>query len=190
MLGYDSDKENDNDLDTNWIDEFDKVDKDYESFYMEDLHYLKVTILYVNKSNEVAGIKEDKIFLKSTNLISRDEIIGILKRNSIQDKKKFTIMTLLKYNIDLEPTEVRQFLLNNYDDTYLSVVKDIDDIKWSRTISMFHDLNNLFVIFYEDEKMKYEKRRQSSNNSKTKRIYMSSSVAASLSGHNKTVKRF
>jgi hypothetical protein len=48
----------------------------------------------------------------------------------------------------------------------------------------------LFVIFYEDEKMKYEKRRQSSNNSKTKRIYMSNSVAASLSGHNKTVKRF
>jgi hypothetical protein len=100
-------------------------------------------------------------------------------------------MTMLKYNFDLEPTDVRNFLLtandkNNEDAEYLSVVKDVDEIVWNRTISMFQDLNNLIIIFYENEKIKMHQ-QQKSENGKTKRIYLSSN--ASLSSHNKTLKK-
>ena len=172
------------DLDTSWINEFEKVDKDYASFYLEDLNYIKITILYINNSNEIENIKEEKILMSKPNYISREEIIGILKRNSVKRDKKFTIMTMLKYNFDLEPVDVRNFLLNNGDNsTYLSVVKDVDEIALNRTISMFQDLNNLIIIFYENEKIKTEKK---SENGKTKRIYFSS--LSSLSSHNKTLK--
>jgi hypothetical protein len=184
-----TDFENTNDdFDADWINEFEKVDKDYASFYLEDLNYVKVTIIYVNNNNELEKIKEEKIFLQKSNNISREEIIGILKRNNTKDDKTFTIMTMLKYNLDLEPTDVRNFLLNATDNgnesDYLSVVKDVDEIAWNRTISMFQDLNNLFIIFYENEKIKTQ---QKSENGKTKRIYFTS--APSSNTHNKTFKK-
>jgi Mg2+/Co2+ transporter CorB len=129
------------------------------------------------------------LFLQKSNNISREEIIGILKRNNTKDEKTFTIMTMLKYNFDLEPTDVRNFLLNSNNsegDDYLSVVKDVDEIVWNRTISMFQDLNNLIIIFYENEKIKMHQ-QQKSENGKTKRIYLSSN--ASLSSHSKTLKK-
>jgi hypothetical protein len=91
---------------------------------------------------------------------------------------------MLKYNFDLEPTEVRNFLLNKEDYSFLSIVKEVDEIAWNRTISMFHDLNDLFIIFYENEKIKTEKK----DTKKTKRIYLTSSSSSSLSSHNKTLK--
>lgn len=172
------------DLDTSWINEFEKVDKDYASFYLEDLSYIKVTILYINNSNEIEKIKEEKIIMSKPNRISREEIIGILKRNSANKDKKFTIMTMLKYNLDLEPVDVRNFLLNNRNDSsYLSVIKDVDEIFLNRSISMFQDLNNLIIIFYENEKIEKQKKTE---NGKTKRIYFTSTP--SLSSHNKTLK--
>ena len=178
------------DFDTDWINEFEKVDKDYASFYLEDLNYVKVTIVYVNNNNELEKIKEEKLFLQKSNNISREEIIGILKRNNTKDDKTFTIMTMLKYNFDLEPIDVRNFLLNSNNsegDDYLSVVKDVDEIVWNRTISMFQDLNNLIIIFYENEKIKMQQQKSENGNGKTKRIYLSSN--ASLSSHNKTLKK-
>jgi hypothetical protein len=172
------------DLDTSWINEFEKVDKDYASFYLEDLSYMKVTILYINNSNEIEKIKEEKIIMSKPNCISREEIIGILKRNSVNKDKKFTIMTMLKYNLDLEPVDVRNFLLTNRNDSsYLSVIKDVDEIYLNRSISMFQDLNNLIIIFYENEKIEKQKKTE---NGKTKRIYFTSTP--SLSSHNKTLK--
>jgi len=184
-LDDDSDYEEETvDLDTSWINEFEKVDKDYASFYLEDLSYIKVTILYINNSNEIEKIKEEKIIMSKPNRISREEIIGILKRNSVNKDKKFTIMTMLKYNLDLEPVDVRNFLLNNENNSsYLSIVKDVDEIYLNRSISMFQDLNNLIIIFYENEKIEKQKKTE---NGKTKRIYFTSTP--SLSSHNKTLK--
>ena len=54
------------DFDTDWINEFEKVDKDYASFYLEDLNYVKVTIVYVNNNNELEKIKEEKLFLQKS----------------------------------------------------------------------------------------------------------------------------
>ena len=97
-------------------------------------------------------------------------------------------MTMLKYNLDLEPTDVRNFLLKktySSDQDYLSVVKDVDEITWNRTISMFQDLNNLFIIFYENEKIKMQ--QQKIDAAKTKRIYFNSN--SYLNNRNKTLKK-
>jgi len=174
------------DLDTSWINEFEKVDKDYESFYMEKLNYVKITFIYVNKLDEIDRVKEDKIFINNTNIISKEEIIEILKKNSIIENKKFKIITILKYNLDLEPLEVRKFLLNNdnntnTDNSYLSVIKSITEIKWEKSISMFQDLNNLIIIFYENNKNKNNE-NIINNCKKSKKNYMA------LSSHSKTIK--
>jgi len=181
MINYDSENEEMSNIDTDWIDEFEKVDKDYESFYTDDINCVNITIIYVNKLNEIDNIKEEKLFMKTKNQISKEEIIGLLKKNNDRGGKKFTIMTMLKYNFNLEPLHVRKFLLNDHDiSPYLSVIKYIDDIIWEKTISMFHDLNNLIIIFYENEKYVSN---NASDKPKTKRVYMKP-----LSSHNKTIK--
>jgi hypothetical protein len=175
-------------LDTNWIYEFEKIDKDYETFYLEDLRYVNLTILYINSSNEIAKMKEEKFFMKNPNVISREEILGILKRNNNQNKKTFHMMTILKYNIDLEPLEVRKFLLENIKidaSQYLSVIKYVDEIHWNRSISMFHNINNLYIIFYENVDTNNVPKDNNTKN-KTKRVYMNT---PSLSSHNKTLRK-
>jgi hypothetical protein len=202
IINYDSEEDEINErlgrrkkLDISWINEFEKTDKEYEIFYKENLMYVKVTIIYVNKYNEIDKIKEEKIIMRNPNVISKESIIEILKRNSINDNKKYTITTLLKYNIDLDPSDIRSFLLNrdhNYngdedDEDYLSVIKHIDDIIWNKTISMFQDLNNLFIIFYENTKIMENKNGSNNNGSTqrtTKKIYF-----GSLSSHKKTLKK-
>ena len=185
-------------LDTNWIYEFEKMDKDYETFYLEDLRYVNLTILYINSSNEIAKMKEERFFMKKPNVISREEILGILKSNNNQNKKTFHMMTILKYNIDLEPLEVRKFLLEKEKEKekekenrkieasqYLSVIKNVDEIHWNRSISMFHNINTLYIIFYENVDSNNIQKDNNTKN-KTKRVYMNT---PSLSSHNKTLRK-
>ena len=151
-------------LDNYWIKEFESLDKGYENFYTEDLNYIKIHCIYIDKNDSIQKITDEKLFMENKNTISREEIIGILKRNNEQ---KYTILSLLKYNIDIEPLDIKHFLRNGNQFDFLTVVKDIDAISLKKSINMFHDLNTLFVIFYEKDQ---EKRHHSS----TKKIFIKS----------------
>ena len=59
-------------------------------------------------------------------------------------------MNLLKYNIDLEPINLKNFLKRNFNANYLTSIKSIDTIHFYPTIYMFQDINDLFVLFYEN----------------------------------------
>ena len=135
-------------LENEWIKEFESIDKGYENFYTEELNYIKIHCIYIDKNDNIQKITDEKLFMTNKNFISREEIIGILKRNNEQ---KYTILSLLKYNIDIEPLDIKHFLKNHGQFEFLEVVKNIDAIPLNKSINMFHDLNTLFVIFYEKE---------------------------------------
>jgi hypothetical protein len=151
-------------LDNYWIKEFESIDKGYEIFYTEDLNYIKIQCIYIDKNDNIQKIADEKLFMTNKNCVSREEIVGILKRNNEQ---KYTILSLLKYNIDIEPLDIKHFLRNGNQFEFLTVVKNIDTIPLNKSINMFHDLNTLFVIFYEKA---LEKRHHSS----TKKIFIQS----------------
>lgn len=136
-------------LDNDWITDFEKIDKNYENFYKEDLQYIRIHCIYVDLNDSIQKITEEKIFFNNLNSISRDEILGILKKNSVVENRKYNISSILKYNIDLEPLDMKDFFKKDYN--FLTVIKNIDTIPLNKTINMFHDLNNLFIIFYEKE---------------------------------------
>jgi hypothetical protein len=145
-----------NDLDATWINDFEENDKHFEIFYSEDIEYVKMHFIYLDKENNIEKVKEDKLFLKTPNFISRDEILGILKTHSFVDSVKYSIMSILKYNIDLEPLDVKYFLKANLDKldgqySFLTPIKNIDEITFKKTIAMFHDLNNLYFLFYQKD---------------------------------------
>ena len=167
-------------LDDEWINNFDKLDKLYKDFYKDDLYYVNLKIIYVNRDNEIDKIKYEVFLMAQKNVIAREEIIEILKNYSSDNETKYTLLSLLRYNINLEPDEVKNYLKNEENKPYLSVIKNIDTITFEKTISMFHDLNDLILIFYEKSK---EIKNKEPNNS-TKKIYLHS-----LSGKKKTIKK-
>jgi len=159
-------------LDEYWINEFEKTDKLFQDFYLDDIYYTEVHFIYVNTSNDIEKIKEEHFLLKTPNYISREEIIGLLKRNTIENNKKYSILSILKCNITLKPEEIKGFLNSSnqtdYLDNFLVPIKNIDAFSFEKTINMFQDLNDLLFIFYE----KSENNIKRSSNNMTKKVYL------------------
>ena len=139
-------------LDDSWIKEFAESDKLYQDFYKDDNYYTEVHYVYINTDNNIVKIDQETFLFNAKNVISRDDIIGLIKRNSEVDSVRYSIMSILKYNNTLEPESIKQFVYDDPDNTtynYMTPIKNIDSIKFERTINMFQDLNDLLFIFYE-----------------------------------------
>jgi hypothetical protein len=162
----------DKQLDSKWIEDFELQDKNYESFYTEDINYINFHCIYVNKNNDIEKIKEEKLLMKTPNYISRDEMIGILKKNSIINNKRYIVLSIVKYNINLEPSDINFFLKpsKQLDSTFLTSVTNIDAIPLEKSISMFQDLNDIFIIFSETIGKSTKIDTKSINN--TRRVYI------------------
>lgn len=155
-------------LDDEWINNFENTDKLYQDFYKDDLYYINLKIVYINRDDEIDKIKHETFLMSKPNYISREEILNILKNNSIELEKRYTLLSILRYNICLEPDEIKNYLSNNCTNNYLTVIKNIDEIKFDKSINMFHDLNDLILIFYE----KSMELKSYNTNNLTKKIYL------------------
>lgn len=171
-------------LENEWISEFEKMDNDYKGFYNEDLHFLKIHSIYINVQNEIEKMKEEKLFINS-NKITRDNLLGILKKNSFNSEKRYSILSILKYNIDMHSSDVKSFVLTKDSDvsnSFMSIIKNIDDIVFNQTINMFQDLNDIIVLFYEktleEQKNQGIQRTHSKRGSLTKKVYIHSNYGA------------
>ena len=132
-------------LDISWLEEFERTDKDYATFYTDDVTNIRAHYVYINSSNEIEHIKEETILLNSPNCLTREEVLGILKRN--MDSAKYSVLSILRYNIDIEPTELKLLLNPEHNQPYLTPLTNIDTIHFNKTIHMFQDLNGLYFLF-------------------------------------------
>lgn len=178
-------------IDTKWIDDFEKEESEYLSYYNENISYLKVFYIYINTESEIHKIKEEKIHLLVENCITKNELIGLIKNNVVLDNIKYSLLLLLKYNVLLKPNELKYFLKtnNNTSNNYLTSVVNIEDILFEKTITMFHDINSLFIIFYQKPHINNNNNIHSNyvGNSVTKKIFINK--LASLKKKNKTIKK-
>jgi hypothetical protein len=172
------------DIDSSWLEEFENLDKEYKDYYTEELVTIKIHCIYINKNNEIERVIEDKIILKTPGLLSKEEIVSIIKHGSICNQVKYSLLYILKYNINLDPIYLKTFLKNkaslkDIGSPFLKSVKNIDAIKFDKCISMFHDLNDLFIIFYDKNKDKDKDKLTNgldpTSNNRTKKIYINSS---------------
>lgn len=168
-----------NDLDTSWLQEFDKIENEYKNYYCEPLEFINLNCIYLNNKNEITYLHEEKVIFNSLGHLSREEIIGLIKRNSFFNDAKYSLLSILVFNINIEPVNLKTFLRSNkkIGSAFLKSIKNIDSITFDKSISMFHDINNLCLIFYEKE---YDINKK---HSVTKRVHINSS---SLKTNNKT----
>lgn len=155
-------------LDDRWINEFQNTDKLYKDFYKDDLYYINLRVIYINRENEIEKLKQESFLMSKPNYITREEILEMLKKNSIDNDKRYSLLSMLKYNIILEPDNINLYLINKIDQEYLSIIKNIDTVVFDKSINMFHDLNDIILIFYEKSP---ELKKPDANNT-TKKIYL------------------
>ena len=158
------------DLDSTWIQEFEKLDKDYKNYYTEHISFLTVHSIYINKKNEIQKVREENIILKEPGIIQKEELLSIIKHNSFLNEIKYSLLSILKFNINLEPEYLKTFLKSknkNIGNSFLQSVKYIDSIKFEKSITMFHDINDLIIIFHP-------KTISSDPNNRTKKVFINS----------------
>jgi hypothetical protein len=132
--------------------EFENTDKIYQDFYTDDNYYVNIHFIYINKNKEIEKIKEETFLMNTPNMITRDEIIGLLKKNTLNENRNYSLLSLLKFNLNLEPEDIPFFLSvdsKEEDNQFLIPIQHIDTITFQKTIAMFQDLNSLYFIFLE-----------------------------------------
>jgi len=160
---YTIDESSDEELeDSTWMDILEKEEKDYKSFYKENVDIVKIFYTYVDSNNNIYNVKKDNLLIEN-NIIKRNELIYILKKNSKNNNKNHKLISVLQYNIDLEPEDVLNYLKFKEKYNFLTIVSKINDVLWNDTISIFKNLNSLHIVYYE------EPNKKSSN---TKKIYI------------------
>jgi hypothetical protein len=185
---YNNNENNNNDnnkLDDDWINNFEKTDELYQDFYKDDLYYINLKYIYISRANEIEKIKQESFLMSRPNYISREEILQILKKSVTDDDRRYSLLSILKYNITLDAEEIKKFVLHediqdNEERNYLKIIKNIDAIALEKTINMLHDLNDIILIFYE----KSNELKVVNPHTSTKKIYL-----RSLSSNNKKTIR-
>ena len=90
------------------------------------------------------------------------------------------LIPILKYNINIEPHNFNNFFkskkpTNNNSDSFLQSIKNIDDIFFDKSIAMFHDLNDLIIIFLDKSTKTIDGRLLEKHNT-TKRVYINHNI--------------
>ncbi len=165
------DEETIQDLDNDWIELFNKNDEEFKNYYCEDLSFIKIHSIYINSINEIDIIKEEKYLFKTQGLLSKEELLQIIKNNSFINGQKYSLFGILKYNIDIKPENLKTLFKSN-NNNYFNTIKNIDDIHFSQSISMFHDINELFILFHQLICIPSNKQNNSIANNGTKKIYI------------------
>ena len=148
-LIMDSDNE---EFDDDWINKYEDEEEKYKIFYPEEVKYLKVNCLYINKKNELEKITEKEIHLNKGNKIEKEELVKLIRENEKMDKTKYKLISILLYNFNLENNELKNFLRGNQEFKLLTNLRNIDDYSFEPSLSYFHKINNIFIVFNALEK--------------------------------------
>jgi hypothetical protein len=143
--------EEDTKLDNQWIVDFEKTNNLYNDFYKDNIYYINIFFIYINKNNEIEKLKTEQFLLSELNVLSKIELMQILKNNIIDNQIKYNLLSILKYNITLENQDIDRFLNTNEHDIFLTPINNIGNIYFNKTINTFQDLNDLIILLNEND---------------------------------------
>ena len=159
--GTDTDTDTGIDIDNSWVDSYKAREDSYNEFYNEKVTTIKGIYLYIDTANTVVKVKQEVLPLTNDSKVSREQLIALIREKQITTPGiKYKLFSLVRYNIDLLPEEIPDFIKgspNIYDvntKRFLIPETYIKDIYFTDTISVFHDLNALYIIFKESPKIK------------------------------------
>jgi len=146
-------------LDDTWLEEFNVLDNDYKKFYADNITFIRYHCIYITGSNEIEFIKENKTILGVPSIIQKEELIHIIKNNTLVNSVKYKVFSMSFFNLNIEPKHLKTFLKSKNKDIGTNFLHPItlNNTTIDKSITMFHDISNLFILFKLDNNTKINK---------------------------------
>jgi hypothetical protein len=158
-LGNDLDDE----LDTSWIDDLDKLNNIHHSYCREPMKNIDFFILLVDSNDSILKIKKENhrfsmIDKKCTFINSFIiQFIERIKHTYSKGTIRYKLNDVLLYNIDIEPEHIQNYVSNEnlleLGEKKLQSLSIIQDVVIPPSIFIFHKINALFFIFKQVEEV-------------------------------------
>jgi len=162
------DGELDDELDDSWLTNYSVEEEIFNKFYKDTVKNIKLYFFYIDSKREIIKVLKQKKDI-SNNVLLKDEISKIVNKNRCILNKKFILSQIVKYNFNIENSNINKFINDN---EFLTKINEITDIYWDNTIPFFSSLNSLYFIFYEkrnkNTKKIFLKRKKKSKTKKLK----------------------
>ena len=119
-------------------------------FYEDDNYYINITLIYVNKEDNIDKIKQEIYLLPNKNIITCEELIQLLKKYKTFGNHTYSLYSILKYNFNVSADNLSSFVEKDINGKeFISAFSGIDDITFDKTITMFQDINELIIVYKE-----------------------------------------
>ena len=120
------------------------------SAFLFEPNEITLIFLYIN-NNQVESTKKEYLELQTPGVLSKENLIDLINKNKINNSIKYSLSSLLKFNINIEPEHIKNFVQDDdikiKHDLFFSKFKNVDDIKWNDSINMFEHLNTLYFVY-------------------------------------------
>ena len=153
----------DDDLDTSWIDDLDKLNNIHHSYFREPMKNIDFFILLVDSNDSILKIKKenhrfstiDKNCTFTNSFLI--QFIERIKNTYSKGKIRYKLYDVLLYNIDIEPEHIQPYVSNEnlleLGGKKLQSLSIIQDVVVTPSIFIFHKINSLFFIFKQVEEV-------------------------------------
>ena len=113
---------------------------------------VQIFYIYVGNSEIESLHKEQQLLTENSELLKED-IVNLIKNHQHLDNKRYKLKSLLRYNINVEPSNVLHVLPHKEAsfDPYLRNEKHLNTIKFEDTVYILQSMNAIFFVFSRDE---------------------------------------
>ena len=133
------------DLDLTWIDDI--IENEIEP---ESNSFIKIKIFYIQHKS-IIKMSEQIYLLINPNVISKEELIQMIKQHNIYQHNKYCFLGINYINFTETHAHLKSLMSNKYK-VNLNHLQHIEDICLQNTIPMFQDLNEINFFFSQKEK--------------------------------------
>jgi hypothetical protein len=134
------------DLELDWIRDTERLMSITESCHREDLPYISLVFVYIDKNKVVSSVTKDSIEFPER-ILTADRIKSISRQH--QNDDLFLFKETFLFHIPIEPELIPVFHEDAWK-TYGRVYSVEEDIVLPPSIFIFHPYNTLYFIYIED----------------------------------------
>jgi hypothetical protein len=143
-----------NDLDTSWIQEEEKLETIEKNYQQEPMENIDIFFLYINADDYIEKIICENHSLSEI-VLKKEYILHLIQsKKRTLNNHRYKFMDMLLYNIDLRPEHIQTFSNTEVNEenarSFLKTYPIVDDVTISPSIFIFHNINSLFFLFKEN----------------------------------------
>ena len=157
-------------LDTDHLDNYREREKQFieqANLTKESLSKINVWNLYINKRHHLEKIKINELPIET--ITDKASITDYIKSKCTDETIKYKLLSVLKYNIELEKDQVQDYMNEEYHPNYLEALRSLENIEFKDGLNIFEDLHTLFILYYEKSSFNVTKRVRFKANNKTRK---------------------